>query len=385
MRKTSLKLTKVRVRGRFCYCVTVPKLGGGRSRRFFPATPEGKREAETVLQISKAQRENYGTAALSLSDAQRSEYLDCLEKLKPFGMTLREAVNLLLPQLESRNRSGTVSDLVRELLTAKAADGASARYLGDLKSRLGRFTAAFEGRSASSLSGAEIDSWLRGLPVAATTRNNFRRVLIVAFNFAVQHEYCASNPAERTARVKPEETTPGILTPSDTARLLEECDSALLPYVAIGAFSGLRTAELQRLDWSEIELAGGLILVTGKKAKSARRRFVKIHENLAAWLQPHAKSSGPVAPLNCRGLLEDARSRAGIKQWPPNALRHGYASYHLAKFSDAAALALELGHTNSNLIFDHYRQATKPSAAEAYWNIRPVKAKNVVQMQERAL
>src|SRR5688500_2568920 len=99
MRKTSLKLTKVRVRGRLCYCVTIPKLGGGRSRRFFAATPEGKREAETVLQISNTQRDNYGTAALPLPDAQRSECLDCSEKLKPVGITLREAVGMLLPQL----------------------------------------------------------------------------------------------------------------------------------------------------------------------------------------------------------------------------------------------------------------------------------------------
>jgi integrase len=69
-----------------------------------------------------------------------------------------------------------------------------------------------------------------------------------------------------------------------------------------------------------------------------------------------------------------------MTDWPQNALRHSFASYHLARFSDAAALALELGHTNSNLVFQHYRQLVKPKRAERYWKIVPaVAGKKVVQ------
>ena len=58
------------------------------------------------------------------------------------------------------------------------------------------------------------------------------------------------------------------------------------------------------------------------------------------------------------------RKAAKIDDWPQNALRHGFASYHLAQFNNAGALALELGHTNSNLVFQHYRQLVKPKEAE---------------------
>jgi integrase len=111
--------------------------------------------------------------------------------------------------------------------------------------------------------------------------------------------------------------------------------------------------------------------VTAKKAKSARRRFVRIQPNLAKWLQPYAQLSGNVTPPKYRELLDAAREAAGIEQWPHNALRHSFASYHLARFNDAAALALELGHTNSNLVFQHYRQIVKPKQAERYWKIGP--------------
>lgn len=80
--------------------------------------------------------------------------------------------------------------------------------------------------------------------------------------------------------------------------------------------------------------------------------------------------------------FEQAREAAGISEWPENALRHSFASYHLAHFKNAAALALEMGHTNSGMIFNHYRELVKPAAAKAYWNIRPAAAaaKKIVHM-----
>jgi integrase len=128
------------------------------------------------------------------------------------------------------------------------------------------------------------------------------------------------------------------------------------------------------LDWREIDLQSSLIEVTAKKAKSARRRFVRIQPNLAKWLQPYAQLAGNVTPPKYRELLDAARKTAGIEQWPHNALRHSFASYHLAKFNDAAALALELGHTSAHLVFQHYRQLVRPKQAERYWKIAPVPA-----------
>jgi integrase len=44
----------------------------------------------------------------------------------------------------------------------------------------------------------------------------------------------------------------GILTPAEFARLLESASDETLPYWALGGFTGLRTAELERLDWAEV-------------------------------------------------------------------------------------------------------------------------------------
>ncbi|MEI8341260.1 MAG: site-specific integrase [Verrucomicrobiota bacterium] len=399
MRKTKLRLLdeRVMVKGEPYYLVKFPKPDGHGGRRFF----KKKGDAETFVKLKKTEIENHGTAAGALNESARAEYLESCEALKPFGLSLREAIQMLLPQLQAQNRTCKVKVLVAELLRVKTADGASKRYLEDLDSRLNQFSAVYGERAVAGMAGTEIDGWLRSLPVAPTTRNNFRRVLVVAFNFGLKNGYCITNPAEASAKAKEIDAAPGILKPEELANLLSNADESLLPFVAIGAFAGLRRAELERLDWSEVDLQGGYIEVTAAKAKSARRRLVKIRENLAAWLQPYGKHTGAVAPKDCRKLMDAAKRAIGfgtpgtetedekkakveLKPWPDNALRHSFASYHLAHFKDQSALALEMGHTNTVLVFNHYRELVKPKDAERYWSIKPASADNIRTMTAAA-
>ena len=347
------------------YVVNV-KEQGKRARRFF----ETKREAETFAELKNVQLMNGGKEAANFPSALRVMAGEAASILAPFNRTIMDAVNFYLPHLQARNRTCTFQALTDELLAVKERDGASARYLGDLRSRLGQFSAAVNGRNVSEITQTEVDEWLRSLDVRPTTRNNFRRVLIVAFNFGMGRGYCVTNPAANSAEAKEVEGTVGILSVAQTARLLEVAPAELAPFIAIGAFAGLRRAELERLDWSEVNLESGLIEITALKAKSARRRFVKIRSNLDSWLRPLARQQGAVTPSNYRELFDAARKAAGITEWPQNALRHGFASYDLAHENDAARLALELGHTNADLIFRHYRELVRPQDAARYWKIK---------------
>jgi integrase len=376
MRKTSTKLTKVKVNGERMYCVTWPKIGKGRNRQFF----KNRSDADIFLEQKLIEQENFGTAGLAFDEKQRAEYLECRDQLRPFKVTLRDAVKFYLPHLQATNRTCTAAQLAEELVKVKKSDGASQRYIGDLQSRLKQFAKSFEGKPVAEITSTDIDNWLRSLSdsdtgklLAATTRNNFRRVLMVAFNFARDRGYCIGNPVEKTAKAKAIDTVPGILTVDETSRLLENAPERLVPYIAIGAFAGLRRAELERLDWKEIDLHSRLIEVTASKAKSARRRFVKIKPNLLSWLKPYAQTRGAVTPPDYREQLDKAREDAGVQTWPNNALRHSFASYYIAHFKKAGAaeLALELGHTNSNLVFQHYRQLVRPREAKRYWSLVP--------------
>jgi integrase len=112
---------------------------------------------------------------------------------------------------------------------------------------------------------------------------------------------------------------------------------------------------------------------------------VTVQPNLREWLLPLRQHKSNVTPQNCfRELFEQARSTAGIVEWPENALRHSFASYHLAHFKNAAATALELGHHDSRVTFAHYRELVKPKEAERYWKIKPARgARKIVPLVVR--
>jgi integrase len=156
------------------------------------------------------------------------------------------------------------------------------------------------------------------------------------------------NPVLRTVKPKLIDAPPEIFAVDELRSLLDTASREtpdVLPMLAIGAFAGLRDAEIKRLDWSEVDLARGHIEVTAAKAKSARRRLVPIQPNLAAWLRPYAMTKGPVVPVGARRKVERVRKVAALARWPKNGLRHSFASYRLADIHDAPRVASELGHT----------------------------------------
>src|SRR5215467_12329379 len=300
MRKTRLALTKTKVDGRRYYCVTLPKLGGGRKRRFF----KDRAEAQTFLRLAEVQQENYGTAALSISDALRVEAIECAELLQPYGKTLRDAAKFYAAHLKAVTGSRKVSEIVADLMAARSADGMSTRYLGDLRVRLGRFVQSFGEEMIAAISASRIDEWLRGLGVGPVTRNTFRRRLAVLFSFAKRRGYITENPVADVERAKERETEIEILSVSEITRLLECASREMLPFWVIGAFAGLRRAEIERLAWSEIDFDANVIEVKASKAKTASRRLVTIQPNLRKWLAPYRTRKGRLCPVNLRQKTE---------------------------------------------------------------------------------
>ncbi|MBL9145337.1 MAG: tyrosine-type recombinase/integrase, partial [Verrucomicrobiaceae bacterium] len=254
--------------------------------------------------------------------------------------------------------------------------------------RLEPFAKKFAKRLVVEVSTKDVDAWLFSLKCAPQTRANHRRLLHNFFSYAKGRGYCDENPVSRAARVKVIRKAPGILAPADAAALLAACSTEIVPAVAIGLFAGLRTAEIARLDWQEINLKTGFIEITAENAKSSQRRLVAITPNLRTWLQPYAERSGPVRLSEERHKIrfEAARTAAGIESWPSNAARHSFASYHLALHQDAAKTALQLGHTNTAVLFQHYRELAQPEEAEAYFKIAPntVTPTNIIPMEGAA-
>jgi integrase len=380
----NLRLYEVKKNGRSYWRLRTPDPSGtGFSERQSSSEPE----ALTAFEVAYVAHQNHGVKAGSLSARQRGEALSALDILEPFaGVSLVEAAKFYYTHHLGVLTGTTVAEAIAELLKAKKQDGLSPRYHRDLRNRLERFILSFGTRKIAEVSVSEIDSWLRDLSLGSLSRNTFWLRLHVLFEFARRRRWCVSNPCAEIGKAKWIGAEPGILSPEQFGALLANASALTLPYWAIGGFCGLRSAELERLEWSDIDFERGLVEVTPAKSKTASRRHVVMRPALLAWLRLYRGLSkeGKVCPPNLRKLLLTDRDRAGISDWPPNALRHSFASYALEHFQEPGALTIEMGHSDPELVARYYRRRVRPAAARAWWEIMPSRPDdNIVQGQFR--
>jgi integrase len=355
-----------------------------RQRKFFRTQEAAEQELSTI----KKKLRKEGEKALLIADTLRIEAIEAAELLKPLGASLKDAARLYIAQHQARAKSCTVEAAVTEYLKNQELKRRSSRHIADLSYRLGVFKAKFGPRLVATLSVHELEKWLHGLGQAPRSLNNFHTAVSAFFSFSVKRSYAGANPFGAIDKVRVPGKPPGILSPEECQKLLNAADSEILPLLAIQAFCGVRSAETLRLRWSDIDQARGFVQVAAEHAKGARRRLVDIPANLKAWLGPYADRTGKLWPrtlMEFYHALRTARVSAGITNWPSNALRHSYASYHLAHHQNAAALALQMGHTSQTMIFSNYRELVTKEAAKRYWNIRPkATAGNVIPIEGRA-
>ncbi len=319
----------------------------------------------------------------------------------PAGVTMRDAIASFRKTHDGAKAlsAATVADMVERFEASRKKGGASERYLEDIHLRLARFKKAFRCQ-IGSVTTTEITAWLDKLKVGARTRKNYLGAVAALFSFARRQGCLPRNEkteAELVEPVRPKPGKVGIYTAAELRILLHGLPERLRLPVAVAAFAGVRSAEIYRLDWSEVNSKAGHIVVAAHKAKTAQRRLVPILPALAAWISAHegkreGKLIGPgfsFASALDRVLrreiaaLNERRKAAGESPVPRlhNALRHSFASYRLAIVKSAAQVALEMGNSPRKL-FENYRELVTAAAAKAWFNVRPASAPgNVVQMR----
>jgi integrase len=357
----------------------------GKGRKFYKTRAEA--EAERLRQQTLLER--HSRDAIGLSQREMSDFITVRNTLAEYGKTINDAGDFFVDHLERVRRcKTTVAQLTEEVIQAKHKDGRAPRYIESLRLYLSKFCQDFGDRPIAAVTVEELDTWLRDLAYSPKSRANFRSHICVLFSYAARRRMIDSNPILHTAKPKLIDKAPEIFAVDELRALLDAANRTapdVLPMLAIGAFAGLRDAEIKRLDWSEVDLTRGHIEIKAAKAKSARRRIIPIQSNLAAWLRPCSGMTGPVVPWSARGKLARVRKAAGLTLWPQNGLRHSFASYRLAAIHDAPRVAAELGHTTPQLLYSTYRELVLPEEAERYWKLIPEsKSENVLAFNARA-
>jgi integrase len=370
-----------------------------RCRQSFSSLHDARDEA-TLIATAIANSE---ADVLKLTNADRTMYLHAVDALRPLKIPLHVAIG---EYVEARRHAGagliaaakeyarrhqtesvrvSISETVKEMLAAKKQDGMSVRYLQSLRSHLNRFSGHFQ-MNVSTVTAAHIEDWLRKIKCGPRTRNNIRLSIVTLFNFAKARGYLPktfSTEADHVAKAKDRGGDIGTFTPEQLAKLLGAGDEEANLYVAIGAFSGLRSAELIRLEWQDLNFARAHIQVAKSKSKTATRRLVPIQPSLMEWIAPYRAKTGKVFASEHAAARAIARAKEIGIDWPNNVLRHSYATYRLAQCNDAARVALEMGNS-PQMLFRNYRELADEEDAAAWFGIVPTPAANVVPIRRAA-
>jgi len=213
--------------------------------------------------------------------------------LRPYNATITEAVTYYVEHVLAYRNAPPVSEIVKCIVAEAESAGRRETTVKDLRLRLERFSRTFGKRQLAGISLAELKQWLDDPTQTARTRINYATKVSQLYGYAIRHQWADVNLVERITRPTPEAGEPGIFTVEQAARLLEHADEVgLLPYVAIGLFAGIRSAELLRLDWSAVKLSERAVIVGAGIAKKRSRRVVEISDTLAAWLALCGKRGG---------------------------------------------------------------------------------------------
>ncbi len=97
----------------------------------------------------------------------------------------------------------------------------------------------------------EIEDWLHGLNPSPVSTNSYAVRVGSMFSYGVKRHYLEANPFTGIAKVKSDDEPPEILTVDELQNLLLVAPPELIPVLTLGAFAGLRSAELVRLGCAQ--------------------------------------------------------------------------------------------------------------------------------------
>jgi hypothetical protein len=254
---------------------------GKRVRLLYPS--EEKAQVEATVRNSRMRK--LGQDAAAIDNALIVMAVESASALKPYGKTIRDAVNFYLPHLKSLSATVPFSVLATEFrkecnrrLTAKEVKGT--RHIETLRETLNKLEVRFGETAVSQIDVKQLDQWLKGLTgfdkqgnaivLAIKTRNKHRGNASQIFRYAVKQKYIATNPISEIEKFHAPATKEDydkvrkfILTAEQTEKLLRAAAPELIPFLALHFFAGIRRATLEKLDWSEVRFAEKRVIVSG--------------------------------------------------------------------------------------------------------------------------
>ena len=347
-------------------------VGKKRMRRGMASLELAKREAKAIAE----QLADGSATTTQITQKELQYYRQCESLLN--GVPLDRAIKAYIESNPKEVKQIKIKELVEEFLKRNDADpNLSKEQKRTIRHHLTRFAERMN-RPIPVITPRDIDEYLDDPTYAPRTRHNHRASIIVLFNYARRKGYLLEDKrhaAEKSEEIRFKRPDVEIYSPEQAEAMLQLAEPKLIPFLAIGLFSGVRTAELCRLNWEDIDWVGGNIRLDRNITKTNQSRLVPLLPNLAEWLAPYKGKKGNI--MNSMGTREPTRfvSPWLIKsenpklpsKWIDNGMRHSFASFLVNAGRSLYEVQKLLGHTQIKTTqrYAHLSQQTLLDAANA--------------------
>lgn len=209
--------------------------------------------------------------------------------------------------------------------------------------------------------------------IRAHTVNFEIRTLKLVFNLAIKWGYLKENPTKDIAKLKVNDSkSPRFLTVEECQRLLQACPAELYSIYHTFLNTGMRRAELENLEWADIDFEKRKISIRCKESWQPKtgEREMPINNALCELLQNlkqhngathrskyvfRAKDGGKLR-MKLREKLIKIGHQAGIESLTRlHTLRHTFASHLVMQGVDLPTVMKLMGHADiqTTMIYAH--------------------------------
>lgn len=240
------------------------------------------------------------------------------------------------------------------------------------------------------------------LPAPATLNKNLR-CAAACLSYNLKKGYIASNPLAGLRDEKAPNNRDFAITQGDLLLIVEQSQPWLRWFLLLLWETGMRTSEVRRLEWAEIDTEAGTIKLPAEKCKGGYPRSIALTE-LARWILGHIpadgvnpyvfahpnRPAGPRSESSVKRAWKIARNRSGVKGpkgqeiWQ-HTLRHTWATDAVTSGVDIKTV-MSQGGWRSPVVMDKYVNVDDRhrTAAAAKLDARSVSILKALQSPARA-
>ena len=355
-----------------------------------------RKEGPAVWQFRWSEKDLHGTRV------QRKRVIGSLERY-PNEAATRSAISILLAEINSekariRTRSITVAQLCdhfeqREL--AKDNTWRSHATKKTYQAYLNRWVRPhWRQYELAEVKTIQVESWLRGLPLAKSSCAKIRNLMSVLFNHACRYELFDRNPIHLVRQSAKRRRTPTVLMPAEIKGLVDNLSIRERTLVLLAVSTGLRQNELFGLKWGDIDFSQGTMNVTrsivygvvGPCKTESSQKPVPVHPLVADALLAWRKQSTYVGPDDwvfasrrhrgrhpfwgqaiLRKYVRPVAEKVGIQKcvgW--HTFRHTYSTLLRSVGTEFKVMQELLRHSTLRSTLDVYTQAITPAKHAAH-------------------